>query len=159
VLGTPASELDLPEVLTPAVFVVFAVFFVLGYLLYSTLYAAAGSLVSRMEDVNNIVAPMSLIGVAGYLVAIYASIGIVPADAPWVILLSYVPFVSPYLMLSRFIAGQAGPPEVLLAMAILAVSVVVMLWLAARVYAAGVLMYGQQAGFRKLLVTAFGRTR
>ncbi len=159
VLGIPSSQLALPEVLTPGVLVAFAVFFVLGYLLYATLYAATGSLVSRMEDVNNVVAPMSFISVAGYLVAAYASIGIVQGDAAWVVALSYVPFVSPYLMLSRFIAGQAGTGEVLLAMGILAVSAVVMLWLAARVYAAGVLMYGQQASFRRLLVTAFGRTR
>ena len=159
VLGAAPSELEIPQVLTPAVFLVFAAFFVLGYLLYSTLYAAAGSLVSRMEDINSIVAPMTLIAAAGYLVAIYSSIGFIPADAPWVVLLSFVPFVSPYLMLSRFISGESGPPEVLLGLAILAVSVVVMLWLAARVYAAGVLMYGQQAGFRKLLVTAFSRTR
>ncbi|MFH1474794.1 MAG: ABC transporter permease [Chloroflexota bacterium] len=158
-LGAPPSALELPQVLTLGVIGAFVVFFVLGYLLYSVLYAAAGSLVSRMEDVNNVVAPMSMIGVVGYLVAIYISMGLLPADAAWVIALSYVPFVSPYLMLSRVIAGQAGLPEVALAAAILVVSIVVMLWLAARVYAAGVLMYGQQPSVRRLLVTAFGRRR
>ena len=64
--------------LTPVVFGSFVVFFVLGYLLYSTLYAAAGSMVSRMEDVNNVVAPMSLIGTLAYLVGVYASIGTDP---------------------------------------------------------------------------------
>jgi len=159
VLGAQPSALELPQVLTPGVIGAFVVFFVLGYLLYSVLYAAAGSLVSRMEDVNNVVAPMSMIGVVGYLVAIYVSIGMLPADAAWVAALSYVPFFSPYLMLSRVIAGQAGLPEVALAAAILVVSIVVMLWLAARVYSAGVLMYGQQASIRRLIVTAFGRRR
>jgi ABC-2 type transport system permease protein len=159
VLGAPPSALELPQVLTPGVIGAFVVFFVLGYLLYAVLYAAAGSLVSRMEDVNNVVAPMSMIGVVGYLVAIYVSTGLLPADAAWVAALSYVPFVSPYLMLSRVIAGQAGLPEVALAAAILVVSIVVMLWLAARVYSAGVLMYGQAPSFRRLLVTAFGRRR
>ena len=157
VLGAPPSDLDLPQVLTPGVMVSFVVFFVLGYLLYAVLYAAAGSLVSRMEDVNNVVAPMSMIAVLGYLVAIYVSIGFLPADAAWVALLSFVPFVSPYLMLSRVIAGQAGLPEVALAAGILVVSIIVMLWLAARVYAAGVLMYGQSPSFRRLIVTVFGR--
>jgi ABC-2 type transport system permease protein len=159
VLGAPPSELDLPQVLTPEVLGAFVVFFVLGYLLYAVLYAAAGSLVSRMEDVNNVVAPMSMIAVVGYLVAIYISIGLLPADATWVALLSFVPFVSPYLMLSRVIAGQAGAPEVALAAAILVVSIVVMLWLAARVYAAGVLMYGQAPSFRRLIAAAFGPRR
>jgi ABC-2 type transport system permease protein len=110
-----------------------------------------------MEDVNNVVAPMSMIGVVGYLVAIYVSTGLLPADAAWVAALSYVPFISPYLMLSRVIAGQAGLPEVAVAAAILVVSIVVMLWLAARVYSAGVLMYGQAPSLRRLLLTAFGR--
>lgn len=159
VLGAPPSALELPQVLTPGVIGAFVVFFILGYLLYAVLYAAAGSLVSRMEDVNNVVAPMSMIGAVAYLVGVYASIGIIPAEAGWVIVLSYVPFVSPYLMLSRVIAGQAGLPEVALAAAILVASIVVLLWLAARVYSAGVLMYGQSPSFRLLLVTAFGRRR
>jgi ABC-2 type transport system permease protein len=159
ILGAPPSALELPQVLTPGVIGAFVLFFILGYLLYSVLYAAAGSLVSRMEDVNNVVAPMSMIGVVGYLIAIYVSIGLLPADAAWVTALSYVPFVSPYLMLSRVIAGQAGLPEVALAAAILVVSIIVMLWLAARVYSAGVLMYGQQPSIRRLVATAFGRRR
>ncbi len=159
VLGTPSSDLSVPQVLTPDVIVVFSVFFVLGYLLYATLYAAAGAMVSRMEDVNTIVAPMSLIGTAAYLVAVYASIGIVPVDAAWVTLLAYVPFTSPFLMLSLYIGGQVGPPEVALAAAILVVSIVVALWVAARVYAAGVLLYGQAPSFRRMFAMAFGRGR
>jgi ABC-2 type transport system permease protein len=157
VLGAPPSELALPQGLTPGVLATFMVFFILGYLLYSTLYAAAGSMVSRMEDVNNVVAPMSLIGTLAYLVGVYASIGIIPADASWVVALSYIPFTSPYLMLSRVNTGQAGVVDVVIAAAILAVSIVVALWAAARVYSAGVLMYGQAPSFRRLLVTAFGR--
>ena len=159
VFGASPSALELPQALTFGVLGAFAVFFVLGYLLYSTLYAAAGSMVSRMEDVNNIVAPMSLLGTASYLVGVYATIGIIPADAGWVIALSYIPFTSPYVMLSRVIAGDAGPAEVALAAAILAASIVVALWAAARVYSAGVLMYGQAPSFRRILVTAFGRGR
>ncbi len=157
VLGAPPSSLELPRGLTPGILGAFMVFFVLGYLLYSTLYAAAGAMVSRMEDVNNVVAPMSLIGTLAYLVGVYASIGLIPADAGWLIFLSYFPFTSPYVMLSRVIAGQAGAADVALAAAILVVSIVIALWGAGRVYSAGVLMYGQTPSFRQLLVTAFGR--
>ncbi len=157
VLGAEPTTIELPQILTPGTVGAFVVFFVLGYLLYSALYAAAGSLVSRMEDVSNVVAPMSMFGVVGYMIAVYVSSGLLPADAGWVIGLSYVPFVSPYLMLARVVAGQAGLLEVVVAAAILVVSIVVMLWLAARVYAAGVLMYGQAPTFRRLIVTAFGR--
>jgi ABC-2 type transport system permease protein len=159
VLGGSPSALELPQSLTPGIAATFVVFFVLGYLLYSTLYAAAGSMVSRMEDVNNVVAPMSLLGTLAYLVAVYASIGLIPADSAPVVALSYIPFTSPYLMLSRVIAGDAGPADVAVAAAILLVTIGITLWAAARVYSAGVLMYGQAPSFRRLLVTAFGRQR
>ena len=157
--GAPPSTLELPQGLTPGILGAFIVFFVLGYLLYSTLYAAAGSMVSRMEDVNNVVAPMSLIGTLAYLVGVYSTLGLIPADAAWVVFLSYFPFTSPYVMLSRVIAGEAGMPEVALAAGILVVTIVICLWGAGRVYSAGVLMYGQTPSFRRLLVTAFGRSR
>ncbi len=159
ILGAPPSALELPQALTPGVLGAFLVFFVLGYLLYSTLYAAAGSMVSRMEDVNNVVAPMSLVGTLAYLVGVYATLGLIPVDAIWVIFLSYFPFTSPYVMLSRVIAGEAGAPEVALAAGILVVSIFICLWAAARVYSAGVLMYGQAPSFRRLLGMAFGRAR
>ncbi len=110
-----------------------------------------------MEDVQTSW-PDSMSG-SRYLIAIYVSTGLLPADAVWVEALSYVPFVSPYLMLSRVIAGTAGIVEVAVAAGILAVTIVVMLWLAARVYTAGVLMYGQQPSFRRLITTALGRSR
>ena len=159
VFGSPASALELPQALTLGIVVVFVVFFVLGYLLYATLYAAAGSMVSRMEDVNNVVAPMSVVGSLAYIVGAYATIGIIPADALPVVVLSFLPFTSPYVMLSRVIGGQAGAVDVVIAAVLLVVSIVVALWAAARVYSAGILTFGQAPGFRRLLVTAFGRQR
>ncbi len=140
--------------LTPGLLVTFGVLFVLGFLLYAVLYAAAGSLVSRMEDINSVVAPMTLVGAAGYFVAVYTATGLIPADASWVVILSYVPFVSPYLMLSRVAAGTAAPIDVVVASALLVVTIAAALWVAARVYAAGVLTYGQKVGPRAFVAAA-----
>lgn len=60
--------------------------------------------------------------------------------------LSQVPFVSPFMMVGRITRGQATVPEVLLSIALLAVCIVGTLWLAARIYRAGVLLYGQRPG-------------
>jgi len=145
--------------LTPGLLIAFAVLFVLGFLLYAVLYAAAGSLVSRVEDINSVVAPMTLVGMAGYFIAVYTASGLIPADAGWVVALSYVPFVSPYLMLSRFAAGQAGPLDLAIASGLLVVAIVICLWIAARIYAAGVLTYGQRPGARALFTAAFASRR
>jgi ABC-2 type transport system permease protein len=147
VLGETAS-VGLPSGLSPSMLVALTVFFVLGFLLYAVLFAAAGSLVSRQEDVSAMTTPMLLLVMLGYLVALYASLGTIQMDAPWVVALSWVPFLSPYMMLSRFNAGVVGPFEVALAALLLAATIVLMAWVAARIYSAGVLLYGQKASLR-----------
>jgi ABC-2 type transport system permease protein len=149
VLGNGAG-VGLPEGLTVGLLLLFCVYGVLGFLLYAVLYAAAGSLVSRQEDVNAAVMPMTLVTTAGYMIAVYASTGLLDIRAGWVVLLSQVPFVSPFLMLSRVVAGEVAPWEVLLSIVILVVSIGLALWIAGRIYAAGVLLYGQRPGLRAI---------
>jgi ABC-2 type transport system permease protein len=64
--------------------------------------------------------------------------------------LSIVPFFSPYLMPSRMLLTSVGIGEVLLALGLLAVTVVLAILLASRIYSAGVLMYGQRVGLRTI---------
>ena len=138
------SQAGVPSGLTPELLIAFSVLFVLGFVLYAVLFAAIGSLVSRQEDVSQIVTPLTLAASAGYLVAVYTSIGTFDPNAPWVAALSWVPFLSPYMMLSRLGVGTAGIPEVALSVLILLITIVAATWIAGRVYAAGVLMYGQK---------------
>ncbi|MBI2781296.1 MAG: ABC transporter permease [Chloroflexi bacterium] len=151
VLGTTVGPIGMPVGLSIPLLLAFGVFFILGFALYAVLYAGAAALVSRTEDINQIVAPMTLVAAAGYLVAVYSSTGILDAKATFVVVMSFVPFFSPYLMLSRLGAGLAGPLDVIVALAILAITVPFALWLAARFYAAGVLMYGQRPSLRLML--------
>jgi ABC-2 type transport system permease protein len=149
-LGGTASA-ALPSGLTIPVLLAFGVFLVLGFALYATLFAGVASLVSRQEDVSQLITPFILLSTVGYLVAAYTSSGLIPIDAPLVIVLSYVPFLSPYLMLSRMTVGGVQPFEPVVAVAILVASVAVALWFAGRLYAAGVLMYGQKPGLRTFI--------
>ncbi len=151
VLGEPAGSVQLPGGLTLPVLLTFTVFFVLGFAMYAVLFAAAGSLVSRQEDVNTIVMPMTLVSGVGYFVSIYASTGLFDLNAPWVIVLSHVPFLSPYLMVTRVAAGKVVVWEPFLAALLLLLTTVAAIWVAARIYSAGVLMYGQKPGVRVLL--------
>jgi ABC-2 type transport system permease protein len=130
--------------------VLLVVYGVLGFLLYAVLYAAAGSLVSRTEDVNAAVMPLTLVSTGGYLVAVYAATGLLDIRGDWMTVLSQIPFLSPFMMLSRVTAGGAAVWEIPLSIAILVVSIVAALWIAARIYAAGVLLYGQRPGVRAL---------
>jgi ABC-2 type transport system permease protein len=131
--------------LTPEILGVFVLFFLLGFLLYALLYAAAGSLVSRQEDVQQVAMPMIVLALIGYFAA---SLAASSPEASWVAPLSFVPFFSPYLMLVRVVLGTAQAWEVAVAVAILVATIVLATWFAARIYRVGVLMYGQSPTLR-----------
>jgi len=154
ILGTAGSGsgagVTIPTGIQFSTIAAFGVLFVLGFAIYACLYAGAASLVSRQEEINQIVAPLTFVSVAGYLVATYASTGLIPIDSPLVIILSFVPLFSPYLMLTRLSLGTAGPLDFAVAVVLLLIAIPAVLWFAARLYRSGVLMYGQSPSPRTL---------
>ena len=132
----------------PTVFAAFLVLFAGGFLLYSLLYAALGSLVSRQEDVQSGTSPLMMLIMAGYFMSIF---GMQAIDDSWVKILSLVPFFSPYLMLARVAVGHVALWEFMLSLVLMAVAIAVALFVAARIYSAGVLLYGQRVGLRQIL--------
>ncbi len=149
VRGSSAGSASLvPQGLTPELLLLFGLYGILGFLLYASLYAAAGSLVSRMEDVTSAVMPMTLISTAGYLIGVYAATGLLDARSGWITGLTVIPFLSPFMMLGCVATGIAQPWEVVLSLALLVGTIVVAIWVAARIYTVGVLLYGQRPGAR-----------
>jgi ABC-2 type transport system permease protein len=151
ILGQQASSVSLPEGLTAGVLVLFVAYGVLGFLLYAVLYAAAGSLVSRQEDVSSVVQPLTLVAALGYVVAAYTAIGVIDVGGAVMTALSLFPFTSPFVVVSRAMEGTIAPWEIAASLAILVASIVGALWIAGRVYAAGVLLYGQRPSARRVL--------
>ena len=115
----------------------------LGFALYALIYAAAGSLVARPEELQTIALPLSIVAITGYLQAALILTGGTPG---FIRVASFVPFWSPFVMVTRLTVGRVEPWELVLSLAILAGSIVVIGVLAIRVYAAGVLLYGQRPG-------------
>ncbi|MGY0694946.1 ABC transporter permease [Virgibacillus sp. FSP13] len=128
-----------------SLFVYAIVFFVLGYLLYATLAAMLGSLVSRIEDVQQLMMPMMFLIVAAFMIAMY---GLNVPDASFVKISSYIPFFSPMLMFLR--VGMLDVPawEVGLSLGILIVTIILFAIIGARVYKGGVLMYGKSSSLK-----------
>jgi ABC-2 type transport system permease protein len=123
----------------------FALFYSLGFALYALIYAAAGSLVSRPEDLQIIALPLSLIAITGYLQAILALTGGITG---FIRVASYIPFWSPFVMMTRLSVGRVEPIELVVSLTLLVATIVVVGVVAIRIYAAGVLLYGQRPGFR-----------
>lgn len=139
--GAPLEDVNL------WVFVPFGFFFLGGFALYSLLYAGLGSMASRTEDVQQVTGPMIFIGLAGYFAA-FTAINI--PEAAWVKLVSLIPFFSPYMLPMRMLISTVAPWEWAVGAALMALFLAGALWLAARVYSAGVLLYGQRASLRSV---------
>lgn len=126
----------------------FGIFFLGGFMLYATLYAGLGSVAARQEDVQQVTGPMIVVGMIGYLAAI---VGLNVPDAGWVQALSLVPFFSPYLLPMRMLLSHVALWEWGLAAVLMVIFLAGALWVAARIYSAGVLLYGQRASLRAVL--------
>jgi len=137
--------------LSPALLLAFAGFYVLGFALYALIYAAAGSLVSRPEDLQIIALPLSLIAIVGYFQAVLALSG---GTAGFIRFASYVPFWSPFVMLTRLSIGRVEAWEVVLSFGLLIVAIGIVAVIAIRIYSAGVLLYGQRPGLRAYVAAA-----
>jgi len=151
VLGPDAAISPSLQALSPGLLLGFATFYVLGFALYSLIYAAAGSLVSRPEDLQIIALPLSLLAIVGYIQAILALTG---GISGFIRFASYVPFWSPFVMLTRLSVGRVEPVELLVAIGLLVLTIAATAVVAIRIYAAGVLLYGQRPGLRAYVAAA-----
>lgn len=115
------------------------VFFLLGYFLYATLAALLGSLVSRTEDVNQMIMPMTFLIIIAFMLA---AAGIGNPELAYLKYTSYIPFFAPLVMFLR--VGMLDLPmwEPILSIAIMLITIFIFGWFGARVYKGGVLMYG-----------------
>jgi ABC-2 type transport system permease protein len=125
----------------PWLLVAFVVCFILGFFAYAALFAAGGSLVSRSEDAQQITGPLTIILVVVFFIAIYA---MEHPDGGVTQILSMVPFVSPIVMFVRLAMGAPAAWQVALATVLQVAAIVGSLWVAGRIFRAGVLLYGKR---------------
>ena len=122
--------------------------FLLGFLFFAVLYAAAGSLVSRQEELNAVTTPMTLLILLPFFVAIYS------AQSPGGGLartLAWIPPFSPMLMPFQQASGEAGAGITVLAVVLMLAATAVFTWLGGRVYAGAVLRSGSRVTLREAL--------
>jgi ABC-2 type transport system permease protein len=138
--------------LTPSILLAYGVFFLLGFTLFALIYASMGAFVSRPDDLQTLSLPLSLLAMAGYLAAIGALGSGGGGDLTR--LLSFIPPFSPFVMLARIMTGSVEWWELVLSISILVGAIVMVAGVAVRLYAAGVLLYGQRPGIRAFIAAA-----
>jgi ABC-2 type transport system permease protein len=131
------SAITIPPLLLAA----FVVFFLLGYLLYSAIYAAIGAIVTTEQEGQQ----MQFVIVLPLVVAVFMMGPIVRApDSPIAVWTSMIPFFSPLLMYMRIAVQPPAVWQIALSLALLIGTIALILVLCARIYRVGVLMYGKR---------------
>lgn len=125
--------------------------FLLGFVLYATLYAAAGSLVSRTEDLQSVVTPITILVVVPFVVGFNV---IDNPTSPLAVVLSLVPFFAPILMPLLVSLGAAAAWQVAVAVVLTIGAIVVLGLLGGRIYTNSVLRTGGRVKLRDALARA-----
>ena len=125
----------------PDLFVYMLVFFLLGFLIYAFLYGAISSTVSKLEDINTAVQPVTFLFVIGFMVVMF-SMSSGSVNNMLMQICSYIPFTSPMAMFTRIAMSTVPWYEIAISIGILIASTFGIGILSAKIYRVGVLMYG-----------------
>ena len=138
-------ELPLPVEIVPY----FVIYYILGFLLFSSVLAGIGSICNTMKEAQSLMFPVSLIGVLPILC--WSSIVRHP-EGTLARVLSFIPPLTPMVMITRLAASSdLYAIEILASLVLLAAAVLAVVWLAARVFRTGILMYGKRPRLAELL--------
>jgi len=139
--GVNVGDIVIPQ-LPPLFFVYFFLFFVLGYFIYASIYVLIGSMVTTAQEGGQLAMPVVFLLMAGLYMAFPVIRSPNSSFAVWV---SMVPFFSPITMMVRIVSQTPPLWQILLSLVIGFLTVVLLLWLASRIYRIGMLMYGKRA--------------
>jgi ABC-2 type transport system permease protein len=147
-LGTPEdfSLFEVPQV-SLATGLIFLVYFLGGFFLYSSMFAAVGAISSNEQEARQAQVPVTLLLLVSFM-GMFSMLN--DPNSAFAVALSLVPFTAPIAMPVRWAAGSLPVSEVLLSVAILFVTIVLVTWIAARIYRVGLLMTGKRPSVREV---------
>ncbi|MFN6945492.1 MAG: ABC transporter permease [Cytophagaceae bacterium] len=131
----------------------FLFYFLMGYLVYSAMFAAIGSMADSETDTQQFMLPVTVPLIFSFVMATTVIENPHSSLAIW---LSYIPFTSPIIMMVRM-PFNVPIHEVIISMVILILSFLLITWLAARIYRTGILMYGKKAGIKEVVRWVFAK--
>ena len=141
------SVLDMSNI-TPYLGIITIIYFILGYLLYSLLYALTGSTVSKPEDVQSANQPVVLITIAGFYLAYFTMMN---PTSDLNSFASLLPISSPFCMPFRIMMGLASGRDVAISIVILLVTILLVAKVAIKIYSNAILNYGTKMGIKDII--------
>lgn len=125
----------------------FIIYFIGGYMLYASIFAAIGSAVDSQEDTQQFMAPVTIFMIFALYAGIYSMEN---PDGPLAFWCSMIPFTSPIVMMVR-IPFEIPLWEKLLSVALLYASAIGIVWISAKIYRVGILMYGKKPSIKEMI--------
>ncbi|MGN6656537.1 MAG: ABC transporter permease [Rhodanobacter sp.] len=141
-----AQSFPIPS-MPPALLVVFLLYFALGFLLYGALYAAIGAMCNTIQETQQYATFITLFIIVGFF-TVFALIK--DPTGPLGVTMSYIPFFAPFTMPVRWSLTSVPPLELALSLTLMVVALLACVWLAARIYRTGILMYGKKPSWGEL---------
>ena len=142
-----AADIPIPQ-LDPMIFAAFVLFFLMGYLMYASLFAAVGSAVENVQDAQSLTIPLML----PIILAMAVLTPVIESpDSTLATIMSHFPLTSPIIMMVRISITDIPIWEVGLSLAILLGSFLGAIWFSGRIYRVGVLSYGKKPSLAELI--------
>ncbi|MGN6120657.1 MAG: ABC transporter permease [Rhodanobacter sp.] len=141
-----AQSFPIPS-MPPGLLVVFLLYFALGFMLYGALYAAIGAMCNTIQETQQYAIFVTVFIIVGFF-AVFALIK--DPTGPLGVTMSYVPFFAPFTMPVRWSLTSVPPMELVLSLTLMVLALLACVWLAARIYRTGILMYGKKPSWGEL---------
>ncbi|MFK7848009.1 MAG: ABC transporter permease [Rhodothermales bacterium] len=142
-----AVNFSIPPI-SPSVFVWFVLYFLGGYLLYASLFAAVSSLVEQQQDAQGLLMPIYALIIIPIMFLVYF---VESPNTTLAIWMSMVPFFSPILMVVRVAVTEVPFWQVSLSFLLLIGTFIGSMWVSSRIYRVGILMYGKKPSVKDIM--------
>ena len=133
--------------MSPMVFGVAIAYFIVGFMFYATLYAAAGSMVNSEQEAQQAAAPVMVLIMSAWLCVNPVMLS---PSGKLAVILSWLPWSSPIIMPIRMGLTSVSPIEIAGSILVALLGSIFSIWLSARIYRVGMLMYGKKPSFREV---------
>jgi ABC-2 type transport system permease protein len=146
-MGADAVQQSPIPSMPPGLLVVFLLYFMLGFLLYGALYAAIGAMCNTIQETQQYAIFVTVFIIVGFF-AVFSLIK--DPTGGLGVTMSYIPFFAPFTMPVRWSMSSVPPLELALSLGLMVVTLLACVWLAARIYRTGILMYGKKPTWGEL---------
>ncbi|MCI8352921.1 MAG: ABC transporter permease [Clostridia bacterium] len=142
-----SSIIDVSKI-TPMLAVSVIIYFILGYAIYSLLYALTGSTVSKPEDINSANGPVAILAVIGFYLSYFAMMN---PTSEINVFASIFPFSAPFSMPFRIMMGTATPIQIVISLGIMILSIIVIAHISIKIYSSAIFNYGTKMSIKDIL--------